>query len=102
MIEGICYGDCFHKRSGSRLSAGTSHIHIGDEIKFVDIPKLKPLAQYLAEYIEHEIETGGIDISCQGIEMIPMAYHTWEGLLEQALDAYESTENVTIKIERDI
>ena len=50
--------------------------------------KVKPLAQYLDEYVEHEIEIGG------------MAYHTWEGLFEQALDAYKSTQGVQIRIER--
>ncbi len=49
---------------------------------------IKPLAQYLGEYLEHEM----IDNSdCD----------TWVALLEQALDAYQSTENVTIKIERN-
>jgi len=48
---------------------------------------VKPLAQYLMEYIEHET---GMD--CH--------YGTWRDLLQQALDAYELTENVTIKIER--
>ena len=49
----------------------------------------KPLAQYLDEYIEHET---GMD--CH--------YGTWRELLEQALNAYQSTENVTIKIERNM
>lgn len=50
----------------------------------------KPLAQYLAEYIDRVHEVG-----------MPMDY-TEEGLkpiFEQALDAYESTENVKIKVE---
>ena len=57
--------------------------------------KVKPLAQYLAEYLAagiNRIHEAGM----------PMDY-TEEGLkpvLEQALDAYESTENVKIKIER--
>lgn len=46
----------------------------------------KPLAQYLAEYIEHEIGLHSYNPSCE--------------LLEQALEAYESTENVKIKIEK--
>ena len=49
--------------------------------------KVKSLAQYLGEYLEYEM----IDNSdCD----------TWVALLEQALDAYQSTENVMIKIER--
>ena len=43
---------------------------------------VKPLAQYLDEYLRHEV----VDVDLE--------------LLEQALDAYQSTENVTIKIER--
>ena len=43
--------------------------------------KVKPLAQYLVEYLHHEI-----------------VYDVDRELLEQALDAYQSTENVTIKI----
>ena len=62
--------------------------------------KVKPLAQYLGEYVEHEVELGNIHISCQGIEMMSADYDTWGGLLEQALDAYESTEQVKIRIER--
>ena len=46
--------------------------------------KVKPLAQYLGEYLRHEIST----------------YRSLDPILEQALDAYQSTENVTIKIER--
>ncbi len=50
----------------------------------------KPLAEYLADYLETDVDNG--------------CYHggSWRELLEQALDAYESTENVTIKIERSI
>ena len=85
MIEGICYGDCFDRKTGVRIPAGRSHIHIGDDIKLVDVPEPKPLAQYLALYLEAEI---------------PTELSAWCELLEQALDAYESTENVKIKIER--
>jgi hypothetical protein len=56
---------------------------------------IKPLAQYLAEYL-----ATGIDRTHKA--GMPMDY-TEEGLkpiLEQALDAYQSTENVMIKIER--
>lgn len=55
----------------------------------------KPLAQYLAEYL-----ATGINRTHEA--GMPMDY-TEEGLkpiFEQALDAYESTENVIIKIER--
>lgn len=59
--------------------------------------KVKPLAQYLDEYIEHEAdELGNISVAVGEL----YAYNSWRELLEQALDAYESTENVTIKIER--
>jgi len=49
--------------------------------------KVKSLAQYLAEYFEHEL-TNGSD------------YRSHHELFEQAIDAYESTENVKIRIER--
>lgn len=49
-------------------------------------PEPKPLAQYLTKYIEHEIGLHSYNPSCE--------------LLEQALNAYESTENVKIKIEK--
>ena len=50
--------------------------------------KAKPLAQYLGEYINQEL-----------VEVGRNASGWWQELLEQALDAYESTENVVIKIE---
>ena len=50
--------------------------------------KIKSLAQYLAEYIGHKF----IDTMVIG--------QVWRELLKQALDAYESTENVKIRIER--
>ena len=56
--------------------------------------KVKPLAQYLLEYVDCEVERSARD---------PLYVHPYNSpleLLEQALDAYESTENVTIKIER--
>ncbi len=88
MTEEICYGDCFNRKIGIRIPAGRSHVHIGNNIKFVDVPK--PLAQYLAEYIDQEIQGHN-----QSISVLPKEW------LEQALDAYQSTENVTIKIERN-
>jgi hypothetical protein len=44
--------------------------------------KVKPLAQYLVEYLQYEDE------------------YPFPELLQQALDAYESTENIKIRIER--
>lgn len=58
--------------------------------------KVKSLAQYLDEYIEHEIELDNISPEVSEL----FAYNSWRELFEQALDAYQSTENVTIKIER--
>lgn len=55
---------------------------------------VKPLVQYLYDYIEHEVEIGNI-FRC-------MAGYNWQALLEQALDAYESTQGVQIKIERNV
>jgi len=49
----------------------------------------------LDEYIEHEANIGNIDISVAALEY---TYNSWRELLEQALDAYESTENVVIQI----
>ena len=57
--------------------------------------KVKPLAQYLSEYL-----AGGIDRTHEA--GFPVDF-TKEGLrlvLEPALEAYESTENVKIRIER--
>ena len=51
------------------------------------LDKVKPLAQYLTEYIGHEF----IDTMVIG--------QVWHELLQQALDAYESTEQVKIRIE---
>ncbi len=48
-------------------------------------PDPKPLAQYLTGYIG---------------KAVVAEPNFWRGLIEQALDAYESTENVTVKIER--
>jgi len=60
--------------------------------------KVKPLAQYLGEYIEHEIETENI-LSLDDFEGLSL-YNSWRELLEQAFDAYESTEQVKIRIEK--
>lgn len=59
-------------------------------------PEPKPLAQYLDEYIEHEIELGNIRPAVSDL----FAYNSWRDLLQQALDAYESTEQVKIRIEK--
>jgi len=59
--------------------------------------KVKPLAQYLGEYIEHEVELGNVDVGVAEL----YAWDSWQQLLQQALDAYQSTENVTIKIEKN-
>lgn len=58
--------------------------------------KVKPLAQYLDEYIEHEVELDNLDTGVSEL----FAYDSWRELFEQAFDAYESTENVKIRIER--
>ena len=55
----------------------------------------KPLAQYLGEYLAAEINRAHekgypVDYTREGLKY----------MLEQALDAYESTENVKIKIEK--
>lgn len=68
MIE---YGDC----KECKHNAGCPH-------------KPKSLAQYLSEYIEHEYKTGQLIGSNK----------TWSEFLEQALDAYELTENVVVQI----
>ena len=49
--------------------------------------KVKPLAQYLAEYLNHEGD------------ILPADIGNSKDLLEQALDAYQSTERVKIRIE---
>ena len=55
------------------------------------LDKVKLLAQYLAEYVEVLDRSYKLDHSYIA---------EWCELLEQALDAYQSTENVTIRIER--
>jgi len=55
--------------------------------------KAKPLAQYLSEYIDHEADLGNL------ATVPPFVSFELKELLEQALDAYESTENVKIRIE---
>jgi len=59
-------------------------------------PEPKSLAQYLDEYIDTEIENGNISPDVAEL----YAWNSWRELLEQALDAYESTEQVKIRIER--
>ena len=59
-------------------------------------PEPKPLAQYLDEYIEHEYNKGNIG---ENVGVL-YAWDSWHELLQQALDAYESTEQVKIRIER--
>lgn len=58
--------------------------------------KVKSLAQYLDEYIEHEVDLDNIESADM------YAYNSWRQFFEQALDAYQSTENVVIKIERNV
>lgn len=58
----------------------------------------KPLAQYLNEYIEHEIQNGNIEADAIAGHAL-FLWDSWCELLEQALDAYESTEQVKIRIE---
>lgn len=53
--------------------------------------KPKPLAEYLTEYIDQEIQEHQ-----QWVSVLPKEW------LEQALEAYESTENVVIQIERNV
>jgi len=60
--------------------------------------KVKSLAQYLAEFIEHEQDNGLI--LTNNMMYIKSEYNSWRELLEQALDAYESTEQVKIRIEK--
>ena len=56
--------------------------------------KVKPLAQYLDEYITYETEEAYPLIDTKS------GLVSWCELLKQALDAYESTEQVKIRIER--
>ena len=49
--------------------------------------KVKPLAQYLVDYLQHEHPVGFNRLF-------------WKRIIEQALDAYESTEQVKIRIEQ--
>lgn len=54
-------------------------------------PEPKPLAQYLAKYVKYELNSNAdVLVSRQRLHKV----------LEQALDAYESTEQVKIRIER--
>ena len=55
--------------------------------------KVKPLAQYLAEYLDHDMVQRKTIYVWSDIKKM-------KAIVEQALDAYQSTENVTIKIER--
>ena len=71
-------------------------IQTGTMIPCPDCQKVKPLAQYLSEYIYHHIQSHGQHIC---IDVHHIAYESWSELLQQALDAYESTEQVKIRIE---
>ncbi len=73
---------------------------IGDFFRVVENSREpKPLAQYLDEYIEHEIKIGNIDKFVTAGHAILLG-NSWAWLLKQALNAYESTEQVKIRIER--
>lgn len=50
--------------------------------------KVKPLAQYLAEYLDYKGD------------ILPADIDDSKDLFKQALDAYENTEQVKIRIER--
>ena len=54
----------------------------------------KPLAQFLDEYIQHEYDEDNIG---EGVNIL-YAWDSWLELLEQAIEAYQSTEQVTIEI----
>ena len=69
-----------------------------------ELDKVKPLAQYLAEWIEHE-HTKEEGYAAYFINIYPdssvsLDIDCLKAALEQALDAYESTEQVKIRIER--
>ncbi len=87
--DGLVCGSCFE--DGLTSPTGTPpESRYGRDL----VPEPKPLAQYLDEYIRHEVETDGLKMEAAQI-WIPD-----KELLEQALEAYQSTENVMIKIER--
>ena len=52
-----------------------------------EMTHVKPLAQYLDEYIEHELADSTDD--------------SWREFFERALTAYEETEQVKIRIEQE-
>ena len=80
MIE---YGDC----KECKHNVGCPH-------------KPKPLAQYLAEYLDHEkYDFAAVDEQ-YGDVAVEFDTTDLRDNLKQALDAYESTENVKIRIER--
>ena len=61
--------------------------------------KVKPLAQYLAEYLDHEkYDFAAVD-ERYGDVAVEFDTTDLKNNLEQALDAYESTEQVKIRIE---
>ena len=87
----ICYAT--REMAFSQLAAIEAKLKlISPENRIPD--KVKPLAQYLAEYIDHEATAEEID------SLWNREINVWHELLEQALDAYESTEGVKIKIEK--
>lgn len=63
-----------------------------------DARNIKPLAKYLDEYLTQDLFTY-IDRR-YGDERIGIKPDALKRILEQALDTYESTENVKIRLER--
>ena len=62
--------------------------------------KVKSLAQYLAEYLNHGRYDFALIDDRYGDTAIEIDIVDLKNNIEQALDAYESTENVKIKIDR--
>lgn len=66
--------------------------------KYISDPK--PLAQYLAEYLEQEKYDFALIEHAYGDETLKIDITDLKDNIEQALDAYESTQGVQIRIER--
>ena len=64
-------------------------------------PESKSLTQYLGEYLEQEKDVFANFGPPNCLPRIEIDIDSLRELLEQALDAYQSIENVTIKIERN-
>lgn len=56
------------------------------------------LSKYLADYIEHECDNIEDELNVNQIEAIRDIFGSLDEIIQQGIEAFESTENVKVKV----